>query len=167
TQLQQIQNLLLHFSGNTGLGINFSKMAMYPINVDHAKLDQLAAILGCNIGYFPFTYLGLPLGTKKPKVEDFFPMMKRIERRLTGCSTLLSTGEKLSPIKSVFTSLPTFFMCSLELHATVVDQVNSYIRQCFWRKYGQEGVGPALIAWSTFCKPKEQGGLGVLDISSQ
>lgn len=138
---------------------------MIPINVEQSKMVQLVAILGYKIGTFPFTYLGLPLGTSKPKVEDFFPMLKRIERRLTGCSTLLSTGEKLSLVKSVFSSLPTFFMCSLALPVSVVDQVNSYIRQCFWRKYGKEGNGPALIAWSTVSKTKEQGGLGVLDIS--
>lgn len=75
TQLQQVQNLLLHFSAYTGLRINFSKSAMIPINVDHQKMLHLAGILGCKIGSFPFTYLGLPLGTSKPKVEDFFPML--------------------------------------------------------------------------------------------
>lgn len=93
-------------------------------------------------------------------------MLKRIERRLSGCSTLLSYGEKLTIIKSAFTSLPTFFMSSLALPATVIDQINKYIKHCFWRKYGLEDQGSPLIAWEKVCKPKDQGGLGVLDIAT-
>jgi hypothetical protein len=32
----------------------------------------------------PFTYLGLPMGTTKPKVEHFSPLVSKIERRNLG-----------------------------------------------------------------------------------
>jgi hypothetical protein len=39
---------------------------------------------------FPFSYLGLPMGTTNPKVEDFLPLVQRIERRLTPTSNFLT-----------------------------------------------------------------------------
>lgn len=94
------------------------------------------------------THTGLPLCITKPKIEDFVPMMKRIENRLLSCSTMLSTGDKLTLIKSVFSSMPIFFMCSLMLPKTVVKQINIYLKQCFWRKYGTQETGSALVSES-------------------
>ena len=88
-------------------------------------------LMGCNIGTLPHTYLGLPLSTSKPNVVDYVPMLQRIENRLLSCSTLLSTGDKLTLIKTVFTSMPTFFMCTLSLPKTVVKQINMYLKHCF------------------------------------
>ena len=91
-------------------------------------------------------------------------MLRRIENRLLSCSTLLSTGDKLTLIKSVFASMPIFFMCTLRIPITVVNQINSYLKICLWRKFGSMDRGMAMIAWDKICLPKRQGGLGVLDI---
>lgn len=115
-------------------------------------------------GLLPFTYLGLPLSTNKLKIEDFTAMMQRIERRISGYSTLISYDGRLQLIKSVFSSLPTYFMCCLALPLGVVEQINKYLKHCFWRKYGRDEKGSAMIAWDIVCKPKSHGGLGVLDL---
>uniref|UniRef100_A0A8R7TQK5 Reverse transcriptase domain-containing protein n=1 Tax=Triticum urartu TaxID=4572 RepID=A0A8R7TQK5_TRIUA len=109
-QLKQLKSLLMHFYAYTGLRINVDKYAMISINTPDQKMQLLANNLGCSIGTLPFTYLGLPLSLLKPKLEDFAPIIKRIDRRFASYSTLLSYGDKLTLIKSVFTSLPTFFM---------------------------------------------------------
>src|ERR1041385_1854270 len=137
-----------------------------PINSPMDKVRNIANILNCGIGNFPFTYLGLPLRLNKPRIGDYMPVLKRIDTRLSGCSTLLSYGEKLTLIRSVFTSLPTFYMCSLSIPAGIMERINKYIRHCFWRKYGMEDRGAALIAWSKVCKPKDRGGLGILDLAT-
>lgn len=92
-------------------------------------MQNLALKLGCKIGSFPFTYLGLPLNLSKPRLEDFVPVMQRIDRRLVGCSTLLSYGDKLTLIKSVFTCLPTFFISTLSLPAGITEQINKYLEK--------------------------------------
>lgn len=165
TQLNQIKNLLLHYSAYTGLRINYEKSIIVPINTPETKMIQLASVLGCSIGAMPFTYLGLPLCLSKPKLVDFMPVLKRVEQRLVGCSNLLSFGEKLVLIKSVFASLPIFFMSTLAMPVGIVEQLNRYLKDCFWRRYGMEDRGPALIAWSKVCSPRDQGGLGVLDLT--
>lgn len=54
-------------------------------------------------------------------------------------------------------------MCSLAL-PTVIAQLNKYLRHCLWRKFGTEENGMALVAWDKITKPKNSGGLGVLNI---
>ena len=165
-QLHQLKNLLMYFSTYTGLRVNYEKFVIVPINTANDKMLELAHIMGCKVGSFPFTYLGLPLCLSKPKIEHFMPIMKRIERRLAGCSSLLSYGDKLLLVKSVFYSLPIFFMCTLALPSGVMEQIKKYLKHFFWRKYGMEDRGTALNAWDKVCQPKEKGGFGVLDIAT-
>jgi hypothetical protein len=63
---------------------------MVPISIDEEKLQLLANTLGCSIGSMPFSYLGLPLGTTKPKVIDFLPLVSKCERRPSSTSIYLS-----------------------------------------------------------------------------
>jgi len=60
---------------------------MIPINVEESNVPLLTGAFGCTLGTLPFTYLGLPLGTTKPLVRDFAPLICRIERRLSASST--------------------------------------------------------------------------------
>ena len=62
-QMEQLKNLILHFTVFTGLRVNFDKSAMVPINTENEVMQALAARLECSIGSFPFTYLGLPFVT--------------------------------------------------------------------------------------------------------
>ena len=55
-------------------------------------------------------------------------------------------------------------MCTLTLPMGIVERFNKYLRHCLWRKYGLEERGSALISWDKVCKPKDQGGLGVLNL---
>jgi len=89
-QLFFLKTLLQNFSESTGLNINFSKSSMLPINISEGKLDLLARTFGCAKGTLPFTYLGLPLGTTKPRVIDFLPLVNKCERRLGGVSSFLN-----------------------------------------------------------------------------
>ncbi|WVZ99154.1 hypothetical protein U9M48_044493 [Paspalum notatum var. saurae] len=74
-QLLFLKALLNSFADSVGLKINFSKTSMTPINTSQERLKHLASTFGCSAGSLPFTYLGLPLGTTKPKVEDFLPLV--------------------------------------------------------------------------------------------
>jgi hypothetical protein len=49
------------------------------INIEDSKFDLLAQTFGCSKGTLPFTYLGLPLGLTKPKVQDFLPLISKCE----------------------------------------------------------------------------------------
>ncbi|KAG5620677.1 hypothetical protein H5410_005895 [Solanum commersonii] len=51
-----------------GLHMNMLKSTIYPVN-EVINLEELADIMGCNIGSFPFTYLGLPLADQYKSTE--------------------------------------------------------------------------------------------------
>ena len=84
-QVMAIKNLLQKFSISTGLEINYHKSTMVPINVDSNQMETLAAGFGCKVESPPFTYLGLPMGTTKPRIVDLMPIVTKLERRL--CTT--------------------------------------------------------------------------------
>jgi hypothetical protein len=94
-QLFFLKGVLQSFSDSTRLQINFSKSMMVPVNLSNEKLNHLARTFGCQTGSFPFTYLGLPLGLKIPKVDDFLPLINKCERRLNYISPFLSQAGRL------------------------------------------------------------------------
>jgi hypothetical protein len=72
--------LVQTFTASIGLKVNFHKSFVVPINVDANKTNILAGTLGCLVQSMSFTYLGLPLGTTKSSVQDFIPVISRIEK---------------------------------------------------------------------------------------
>ena len=83
------------FSESTGLEINYHKSCMIPINVSDQRLAELAHVFDCKVGTLPFTYLGFPVGTTRPKMVDFMPLVDCMQRRLTASSQFISQGGRL------------------------------------------------------------------------
>lgn len=80
----------------------------------------------------PFTYLGLPLGITRPSIQDFSPLLTNMAKRLNGISKFLSYHGRLIPVNSVFSALPTFFMCSLIIPPSFTKQIDRYRKHCLW-----------------------------------
>jgi hypothetical protein len=167
TQLVHLKFILDEFAISTGLKINYHKSNIYPINVPEIKIQQLISSLNCQLGTFPFTCLGLPLDLSKPRTEHMLPLATKVERRLLICSDFLATAGKLELVNSVLSSLPGFFMSTLSIYQGVIDQVDKYRRHCLRRKGDISQNIPTIAAWSTICKPKDKGGLGVIDLKLQ
>lgn len=110
-----LKGILQSFASSTGLKINYHKSCMIPINVSEENSKILAETFGCQIGNLPFTYLGLPVGTTKPKIADFAPLIDRVERRLPAITMFLNQGQRLTLVNSVLSSLPTYYMCTLKI----------------------------------------------------
>lgn len=107
------------------------------------------------------------MGTTKPRVEDHMPLMDRSERRLTSISSFLTQAGKLQLVNSVLSSLPTYAMCSLKIPVAIMDFLDGGQRHCLWRGSDANANGKSLTAWLQVTKPKDKGGLGVVDLRSQ
>ena len=46
-------------------------------------MGKFAKILGCKVGSFPVTYLGLPLCKGQANKEVWNPLVERVERKLS------------------------------------------------------------------------------------
>lgn len=156
-QLVVLIDILHNFAESTGLQVNFSKSMMVPINITDERLQVLASTIGCSTGSLPFTYLGLPLGLTKPKVEEFQPLVSRYERRLVSTSQFLSEAGRLALTNSVFTAFPTFFMCTFSLHGQVIKKVDKFRKHCLWRVADLNAKKPQKATWPLVSKPKSKG----------
>jgi hypothetical protein len=168
-QLLALKDLLQTFADATGLRVNYSKSCLLPINVDEYQLHFLANTFGCAVGSLPFTYLGLPLGTTRPTIQDLTPIVDHIERRLNASAHFLDYGGRLQLINYVLSTLPNHYLSSLKIHKTIIKKFDRSRKHCLWAKDEDSDAVNSLAAWSLVCKPKTKGGLGIknLEIHNQ
>jgi hypothetical protein len=129
-QLFCLKALLNTFASSIGLKVNFHNSCLVPINVPEEKVPLLTVLFGCVRDQLPFTYLGIPLGTTKPLVKDYAPLICRIERKLSASSVFLAYSGRLQLINSVMSSLPTYFMCTLGLPKTIIYLIDKFRKKC-------------------------------------
>jgi len=166
--VEHLKELLTSFSKATGLNINYNKSMLVPMHVPQDVATQFVGVLGCAQGDFPQTYLGLPLSNEKLNLSAFAPIIARADRYLSGWwSSLLNHSGRLVLVNSVLDSLPVYAMGALQLPQGVVDALDARRRAFLWA--GEESVSGAqcLVSWTKACLPKENGGLGVRDLSLQ
>lgn len=116
--------------------------------------------------HFSFTYLGTPLSFTKPKMEFFMYIIERIQKRLNVCSQFLTYDGRLLMVNAIFSSLHTLIMRCLLLYKGIIEQIDKYRRHFVWSK-DLEKKNPPLVAWDLICRPKDRGGLGILNLSIQ
>jgi hypothetical protein len=166
-QLLHLKEILQSFAESTGLQVNFEKSFMVPFNITEDRLNTLINTFGCTKQTLPFTYLGLPLSITKPSVAHFWPLVSKCERRLVNFSTFLSEAGRLQLTNAVLSALPTFTMCTFLLPKTVIKQIDKYRKHCIWRGSDLNNKKPSKAAWPLVCLPNLEGGLGVLDLTTQ
>jgi hypothetical protein len=158
-------SVLRSLSRSTGLKVNFKKSCLILINLDEIKIAQLAQVFGCQIGSFPFTNLGFHMGTTKPKVDNFLPIMNKIERRLSTITTWLTMVGRLTVINSTLSTLPTYTMCTLKLLDALVKFIDDRARRdCLCRGNDITSQKKPTIALDKVTTPKANGGLGVVNL---
>ncbi|GJZ70184.1 putative RNA-directed DNA polymerase, eukaryota, reverse transcriptase zinc-binding domain protein [Tanacetum coccineum] len=62
--MENIIRILNIFYIASGLKINIHKSNVYGVGVSSNEVEIMASYTGCKVGFFPFTYLGLPIGSK-------------------------------------------------------------------------------------------------------
>lgn len=70
-------------------------------------------------------------------------------------------------VNAVFSSLPTYYICTLKLPQTVIKQIDKYRRHCLWRGSDINTKRSPQAAWELACKPKNQGGLRIIHLVTQ
>lgn len=166
-QLVNLRNILNIFSKFTGLKVNYSKSSLVPINISDEYATELANIIACKKETMPFTYLGLPMGSTRPKVDDLMPMVSRLDKRLSGIAGMMTYSGRLVHLKAIVAALPIFVMCSIRVPYTILDHFEKSGRSFLWYGNGINKQGKCLVKWETVCLPMKAGGLGVLDLRKQ
>ncbi|GJX37033.1 reverse transcriptase domain, reverse transcriptase zinc-binding domain protein [Tanacetum coccineum] len=68
--------ILKCFEEVSGLCVNYCKSKLYGIEVNEGEVREMAAWMGCGVGEFPFTYLGLPIGKNMRRVNAWNPVVE-------------------------------------------------------------------------------------------
>jgi hypothetical protein len=127
--------------------VNYSKSGLVPLNMTIEKAEIMEWVFVCHIQDMPFTYLGLPMGTTRPRVEHFESIMNRMERQLTSISSLLSHADRLKLVNSMLSASPTYTMFLVSVPLTVHDYFDKIRRHCMWKKSDFNSRSMPMIAW--------------------
>ncbi|CAN1270601.1 Putative ribonuclease H protein At1g65750 [Linum perenne] len=162
-QVQNILAILICFEAVTGLKVNVHKSVMYTIGeVDDG--EGLAKILGCSLGSFPTTYLGLPLGCRSSSRPIWEPVIHNTRLRLeTWKARMLSFGGRVTLLKSVLSQLPIFYFSILRAPMSVIKELERIQNRFLWEGGGGDRK-QHLVRWDIVKAPMSSGGLGVLDL---
>ncbi|XP_071728391.1 uncharacterized protein [Rutidosis leptorrhynchoides] len=165
--IHSLQNLLKCFELASGLKVYFQKSCLYGVGVEVGEVNLVASRVGCQVGVFPFTYLGLPIGSKMSKLKDWEPVIEKFKCRLANWKMRsMSFGGRLVLIKSVLSSLPLYYFSLFRAPPCVLKLLESVRRSFFW---GGADSGSKIhwVKWESVISPYEVGGLNIGSLKSK
>lgn len=105
------------------------------------------------------------MGSTRSTIADLVPVVDSAERKLSSSLCMLNQGSKLTLLNSLLTSIAIFPLCTIKFPPKLVDHLDKIRRRCLWRKKTERGeTCNSLALWDLVCRPKNHGGLGVLDV---
>ncbi|GJZ83083.1 RNA-directed DNA polymerase, eukaryota, reverse transcriptase zinc-binding domain protein [Tanacetum coccineum] len=144
-----------------GLKINISKSNLYGVGVSSDDIESMAAGTGCSASNLPFSYLGLPIGSNMNRIANWNSLIERFKIRLSGWkANMLSSGGRLTLIKSVLGSLGIYYFSIFKVPEAVLKTLESLRASFFWGATGDTRK-LAWIKWSNILASLDKGGLGV------
>jgi len=129
--------------------------------------DFYTDLFGCNAGEYPFRYLGIPMHHRQLLNSEWGKVEERFEKKLS-CwkAKYMSYGSRLVLLNSVLSNLLMFMMSFFEIPKGVLKNLYHFISRFFWQGSSVKHMY-RLAKWDILCCPKNQGGLGILDLQLQ
>lgn len=129
-----VSELLSLFGHVSGLTVNISKSALYPIGCQDLDIGDIMESFNCQIKHFPCTYLGLPLHYKQPRLVDIQPLIDKMANRLpTWRGRFLNKAGRLKLLNTVLSSIPTYFLTVFSLQKWAVKRLDKIRRGFLWK----------------------------------
>ncbi|GJU06692.1 RNA-directed DNA polymerase, eukaryota [Tanacetum coccineum] len=158
-------NTLIHvlvcFYRASGLRMNISKSKIMGVHVEDTKVKHDAAKLGCLTLKSPFSYLGTKVGGSMSRVEAWKEVVEKVKSKLSKWKMkALSIGGRLTLLKSILGSIPTFYMSIFRVPSSVLHTLESI--RCYFFNGHEAGSNKATwVRWKNVLSDKDNGGLGV------
>ncbi|KAI3704850.1 hypothetical protein L1987_75079 [Smallanthus sonchifolius] len=153
--------LLCCFYIVSGMQINMGKSSLIGIGVSSRQVESMAMVLNCKTGAIPFIHLGVMVGARMSRVENWKSVLEVVESRLTlWKAATLSVGGRVTLIKSVLESIPNYHMSIFKAPVAVLNGIEGIIRRFLW---GGNNVIKKThwVAWERVTAPIKMGGLGL------
>nr|XP_010314353.1 uncharacterized protein LOC104645042 [Solanum lycopersicum] len=112
----------------------------------------------------PFKYLGVPLSTKKMSVMQWYPLIEKIMARITSWTARkLSYAGRTQLVQTVLFGVQAYWAQLFLFPAKLIKLIDSMCRSYLWSGVGKV-TRKALIAWKRVCRPKNEGGMGLINM---
>ncbi|GKC51628.1 reverse transcriptase domain, reverse transcriptase zinc-binding domain protein [Tanacetum coccineum] len=141
--------ILKCFEEDSGLRVNYNKSKIYGIGVNEGEMSDMARWMRCEIGEFPFTYLGLPIRENMKRVNAWYPVVEKFKKRLASWKTkTMSFAGRLTLVKSVLGSLQLYYFLIFRVPLNVIKNLERIRKNFFW---GELGAGKKLswVKWDS------------------
>nr|GEU69462.1 putative reverse transcriptase domain, reverse transcriptase zinc-binding domain protein [Tanacetum cinerariifolium] len=152
-------------SSISGLNPNIWKSTIFFGNVqDHVK-QAILSILPFKVGSLPVSYLGVSLITKQLSFTDCKCLIDRVETKFNNwMNIMLSYAGRLQLITSILSSMQVYWASVFILPKIVFKDIDKILKGFLWCQ-GELLKEKVKISWKQVCKTKEEGGLGIKDLS--
>nr|GEV09159.1 RNA-directed DNA polymerase, eukaryota, reverse transcriptase zinc-binding domain protein [Tanacetum cinerariifolium] len=131
-----------------------------------SEVVSMAACTGCKAGSFPFSYLGLPIGSNMSRIANWQILIDHFKARLSGWkANLLSIGGRLTLIKSMLGSLGIYSFSIFKAPEMVIKSLES-LRANFFSGSYESSKKLSWVKWSNTLASFDKGGLGVGSLSA-
>ena len=151
-------------SNTSELHANTKKSAIYLVGIDSSLKDDIRDISQFALGTLPFSYLGVPLSSKRLSIIECEQLADKMTKRMSSWkSKHLSYAARLQLINSVLIGITSYWCQIFILPKRIINIVNSIRRSFFWFGVSQSPK-PSNINWKEICTPKKVGGLGMRNI---
>ncbi|GKA61377.1 RNA-directed DNA polymerase, eukaryota [Tanacetum coccineum] len=159
--ISTLTHVLKCFHKASGLKINMCKSKILGIHVNNDNISRAAEDLGCQVLKLPFSYLGSMVGGRMHRLHSWDDTVDRVRNRLSKWKMkMLSSGGRLTLVKSVLGSMPIFHMSLFKVPAGILHKLES-IRKHFFNGHEVSSRKISWVNWNKVISPKEKGGLGV------
>lgn len=164
--LTNFMSFLTRYEFNSGQIVNSSKSCFItPPKCSQSRAARIKNLTGFQQQNLPIKYLGVPLFMGRKRKSIFYPILKKVTDKISFWnSRILTHAGRLVLIKTVLQTMGLHIFASIAPTLGVIRDIDKVCANFFWGR--QEDMHKHhWIAWSQFCLPREEGGLGLRDIS--
>jgi hypothetical protein len=161
---RNLKFILILFEQMSGLKINFHKSEIFCFGSALRVKELYSDIFTCPVNFLPMKYLGIPIDCKKLSNMKWAFTEEKMNKKLgMWKSRFLSIGGRVTLINSSLSNLPLYMLSLFLAPKLVLKNWDTFRKRMLWQG-GDNTRKYHLVNWPTVCSPKDQGGLGILDL---
>nr|GEZ83489.1 RNA-directed DNA polymerase, eukaryota [Tanacetum cinerariifolium] len=144
----------------SGLRTNIKKCSLMGVGgVNFEDVCIGASVIGCEPAKTPFKYLEVLVESKMARIHSWDVVIDKIVAKLSKWEAdRLSTGGRFTLIKSVLSSLPSYYFSLFKLPVGVLKRLEA-IRSKFFRGVDSDSRKISWFSWDKVIASKDVGGL--------